>query len=450
MSDGDRRLVGSRQWLLWVGLLVLVGTIVILVVERNSPPSKGFRSELVVSGDTAGWLVPCGCTSNQSGGLPRRGTFVHSISREKMTTVYVADAGGAASGTSRYQKTKFEAILRGELTMGLVAHNLGASEVTLGGEYLRELAARLHVPFVSANVTDASGRPLAEPLRSLGSSDGMITGVLSPRYATEGVQIEDPRTAILRAIARGKEKCSVVVLAYMPEEELLQLAASLPEADVIVGGPTGQSISPRQVGPTQVASATNKGKFLVHFANYVGGARRLWEGNIVELNEKFGDDPDQQANVRQYLAELEKLDLPAGESGFVSLLPMPKEYRLAGNAACISCHKNDYDLWNASKHGHAWQTIKDKGYHVDSYCQQCHTTGYGLPGGFESISRSSTMTSVGCESCHGPSQLHVREPKTKTPFNAKDQCVRCHDHENSPKFEYESYWAKIKHGSVKP
>src|SRR5215831_2180698 len=53
---------------------------------------------LVVSGDTAGWIVPCGCTSNQSGGLLRRGTFVHSISREKMTTVYVADAGGAASG----------------------------------------------------------------------------------------------------------------------------------------------------------------------------------------------------------------------------------------------------------------------------------------------------------------------------------------------------------------
>src|ERR1700745_4371010 len=29
---------------------------------------------LVVSGDTAGWIVPCGCTSNQSGGLLRRGS----------------------------------------------------------------------------------------------------------------------------------------------------------------------------------------------------------------------------------------------------------------------------------------------------------------------------------------------------------------------------------------
>jgi len=25
---------------------------------------------VIVSGDTAGWIMPCGCTANQSGGLP--------------------------------------------------------------------------------------------------------------------------------------------------------------------------------------------------------------------------------------------------------------------------------------------------------------------------------------------------------------------------------------------
>src|SRR3990172_11014673 len=37
---------------------------------------------LVVSGDTAGWIVPCGCASNQSGGLPRRGSFVADRGRK--------------------------------------------------------------------------------------------------------------------------------------------------------------------------------------------------------------------------------------------------------------------------------------------------------------------------------------------------------------------------------
>ena len=37
----------------------------------------------------------------------------------------------------------------------------------------------------------------------------------------------------------------------------------LPEADAVIGGPTGQSIVPTAVGPTLLAAATNKGKFLV-------------------------------------------------------------------------------------------------------------------------------------------------------------------------------------------
>ena len=61
------------------------------------------------------------------------------------------------------------------------------------------------------------------------------------------------------------------MLAYLPEAELRQLAAELPEADLVVGGPTGQSIAPIRVGPTWLASATNKGKFLIQMET-PGGA----------------------------------------------------------------------------------------------------------------------------------------------------------------------------------
>ena len=60
---------------------------------RSVPPTTG-PVQLIVSGDTAGWIVPCGCTSNQSGGLLRRGTYVASVSGN--ADVIVADAGGAA------------------------------------------------------------------------------------------------------------------------------------------------------------------------------------------------------------------------------------------------------------------------------------------------------------------------------------------------------------------
>ena len=82
----------------------------------QDPPSETDSQPLyvVVSGDTAGWIVPCGCTSNQSGGLLRRGTYLQQL-RSAGEVLYV-DAGGAAAGTSAYDRAKFEAILQGELS----------------------------------------------------------------------------------------------------------------------------------------------------------------------------------------------------------------------------------------------------------------------------------------------------------------------------------------------
>jgi len=92
------------------------------------------------------------------------------------------------------------------------------------------------------------------------------------------------------------------------------------------------------------------------------------------------------------------------------------------------------------------ETLRQKGFHVDPYCQSCHTTGYGLPGGFEKLSTSAARFDVGCENCHGPSAAHVKDPKRHTPWIASDQCTRCHDHENSPRFDYAAYWPRVAHG----
>jgi hypothetical protein len=73
--------------------------------------------------------------------------------------------------------------------------------------------------------------------------------------------------------------------------------------------------------------------------------------------------------------------------------------------------------------------------------------GYGLPGGFESVRRSPSAVGVGCETCHGPTLAHSRDPRTRTPFTGRDQCGRCHDHENSPRFEYAGFWERIRHGA---
>src|SRR5262249_25872607 len=89
--------------------LLLVAVVAGAWYSQRPPTSRALT--VVISGDTAGWIVPCGCTSNQSGGLLRRGTFVDGL--RGSADVVVADAGGAPGGTSAYHQVKFEAILKG-------------------------------------------------------------------------------------------------------------------------------------------------------------------------------------------------------------------------------------------------------------------------------------------------------------------------------------------------
>jgi len=415
-------------------------------------PAAGQGVVLLVSGDTAGWIVPCGCTSNQSGGLPRRATYIAKL--REQGPVIVADAGGAPAGASTYDRLKFEAILQGERTMEIAAHNIGAPEARLGADYLRDVAARLGAPLVSCNLLDAAGRPVAEPARVVAAGGRKIAliGVMDEQYAEElkGLQIRPPREAILETLKQLQSRetiDAVVVLAYLPPDRLRELAGSLPEADLVVGGPTGQSIPPEHFGPTLLASATNKGKFLARFDS---SAAKAWQGQIVEMNATIADDPAQLTVVRKFYAELERRDLPPSQTSFAAPPPpnLPAGYAVAGSQSCRRCHAADAHAWDNSKHAAAWGTLAARGAEVDSFCQKCHSTGYGLPGGFASPRRTPDRTGVGCEDCHGPAAGHVADPKTPTPFFARaaGSCTKCHDHENSPAFAYDVYWPRIRHG----
>jgi len=336
--------------------------------------------------------------------------------------------------------------------MGLAAHNLGGAELALGASYLRELAARTKVPFVSANTSDSAGQPIADAYRlvSAASRRLAIVGVVSPRYAAADCPVSEPQAAVLATRKKlAGEFDSLIVLAYLPEDELRQFAASLPEADVVLGGPTGQSIAPVRVGPVLLASATNKGKFLVSLEPDDSHAGR-WRGKAIEMTAELADDEGQQRNLAHFRAVLAEKDFSAAESGQrLSGLMTTLDIQVAGATSCRDCHRAESKSWEASAHASAWQTLVGQGAHVDSYCQQCHTTGFGWPGGFVSRGRTPERVNVACESCHGPADAHARDPAVHTPLAARESCRGCHDRDNSPDFDFDKYWAAITHGGSK-
>ena len=54
---------------------------------------------------------------------------------------------------------------------------------------------------------------------------------------------------------------------------------------------------------------------------------------------------------------------------------------------------------------------------------------------------------VNCEACHGPGSEHSKNIEVKTLGGRIDAttCVRCHDPDNSPQFQFEKYWPRIEH-----
>lgn len=415
------------------------------------PSGSGRGLSVVVSGDTAGWIVPCGCTSNQSGGLPRRATYIGGLREER--EVVTVDVGGAAHGSSPYDLAKFEAILRGEVLMKIAAHNIGGTEAKFGAAELRRLAAKTGAPLVSANARDGSGQLIGEPVRIVTAAGRRLAfvGVLSERYATRDVQVSSPQQAAVAALRDVSGKYdAAIVLAYLPEDELRAFADGLPEADVVAGGPTGQPIAPKQAGPTLLCSATSKGKFVARLDAPAAGSADRWTGSHVELDERFVDSAGQMTGIKAFRAELEKRDFSPQETEFGERLPadVPRGFAIAGDKTCAKCHDEDCRTLKKSKHAEAWRSLESKGAQVDPECQRCHTTGYGMPGGFVSPRRSPGRVNVGCEDCHGPSQAHAAKTDVPTAYfgRAKDRCTACHDRENSPKFDYERYWDKIRHG----
>jgi hypothetical protein len=338
--------------------------------------------------------------------------------------------------------------------MNLAAHNIGAPEAALTPAELASLAEKTGVTWLSANLNPAEGAPPSK--RIVVERNGRkiaVTGVIDPAQVTNDAwTAREPVSAILEALGDAQADLTVV-LAYLDEAGLRSLAESLPEVDFIVGGPTGQAMKPATIGPVTILSATNKGKYLARIKLSPGDGNRFVTDEIgpTEVTSDLAEDSGQIANLRQYYHALGKRDFTVVEAALSSSAQRDAgDHRIAGSQACASCHTEDDRIWHASKHSHAWEVLVTKGAHVDPYCQQCHTTGYGQEGGFASVSQSPQLVHVGCENCHGPSAAHVADPKIKTPFLARERCIECHDHENSPNFVYDEYWPKIHHGEKKP
>jgi hypothetical protein len=114
-----------------------------------------------------------------------------------------------------------------------------------------------------------------------------------------------------------------------------------------------------------------------------------------------------------------------------------------GSQACAECHEEQFKSFKAhAKKAKSYNSVKKMLHSVTAdelkKCYECHTTGYGRPGGFVSEEKTPHLAEVGCESCHGPGSVHAQSQAKKDirhKLSAKD-CESCHSAERVSAFNF--------------
>ena len=494
-------------------------TAVVATGSHERPASKklfdGWEAPAVVlmlTGELHGYIEPCGCSVNQLGGLSRRADLLRQID-ERGWPVTALDAGGLVNSPNRRQgKFKFDMILKCLVDMRYAGIAMGVEELQLGFDFL-SFHKPEELPFLSANLVFFedplfTGAPLPGRVITVGKVKIGVIAVFGPdleETARPGGQaaggfefkVLPPVESIKRQLAAiDSQKPDLwVLLSHERYDETKKLAEFFPQFDIIVtaGGPEDPEPRPKLVGEkTLLVAPGQKGKHVPVVGFYPKAGKDRLRYELVALDDKrFKDSPRIVEHMKFYQDDMLKAEnLVASDPAIDDprsvdpLTGVPIDNNpFAGAKACAECHKSAMEVWEASKHAQATETLKTGGPRHEEFwinrifdpeCIACHVTGWDpkkivrYNSGYTGEQTTPHLLGQQCENCHGPGGRHTelerqwaKDQKTtdavaawrkfhrlskKTAF---DLCAKCHDGDNDPAFgttkTFDEYWDQIAH-----
>lgn len=435
---------------------------------------------LVFTGEQMGYIEPCGCAGleNQKGGLRRRATFLAELEKRGWPVI-AFDNGGLIRRFGKQAEIKYHKTAEGLKLMGYKAVGFGTEDLKLPAGALLAALSDAEI-FVSANMKPFEPDFELPPAHRVVEAGGMkvgVTAVFSDRYqkqVTNGELVFLPaRQALENVVAKlEKEKCDqYVLLAYATLEDTTELVRAFPlfHVAVMAHGADEPPHEAKKVPDTDtlLVEVGHKGMYAITLGFYGDGPKPV-RYQRVPLDHRFADSEAMDGLMVDYQEELKEL----GFSG-LGLRPAPHDGgKFVGSKACANCHNQEHNVWQKTPHAHATETLTraKPPRQFDPECISCHATGWDpqkffpFVSGYESLKATPLLAGSGCENCHGPGAQHVaaengndsalqrklRELLHRTSTGAakeaqRDNCMRCHDLDNSPKFDFDSYWQKVAH-----
>jgi hypothetical protein len=416
---------------------------------------------VLFSGELNGKLEPASCPTC-GGGLARRHTLVRAIRFER-DPVLLLECGDVVQDAGAQSELEFQTALLAMNEMGYDVLNIGELDVALGPRFLMNMSQRARFPFISANVADSDGQRFFPAYALIERAVGgkklrvAVIGVLSDAAADYqakqedvDVTVLDAEQAIAGALARLRDKADVrILLAHAGAEEAISLGRKHPELDLVIYSHEANfpAENERSTREQMVFNAGREGEYLarvdVALDESFGIVSHKFSSTM--LSDLVPDSP----NVRKVLDS--SMDMAIGR-GFAVQESVKEPVRggyYVGTDWCAGCHPEQFSVWSESRHAKAFAPLRNKKKESDPTCLRCHATGYRFFTGFESAEKTPGLANVGCEVCHGVGSNHTSNPTTRYGKTNRGNCRSCHDKQNSPRFDYNTYYKKIAHKTPK-
>ncbi len=290
------------------GSLILVGHAPLL---HGAPAERTVRLTILQINDVYE-ITPV--EKGKKGGLARVATLRDRIAKETPHTVFVlpGDFLSPSTMSSMFQGSQMVATLN---AAGLDLATFGNHEFDFGAETTRERMRESRFTWVSANVFDpASGLPfggaLPFVLREYGGVRVAFFGLVTPDTQTlskgaVNLKFLDPIRAAKEVVARARRAKAdlIVALTHQDMADDKQLAAAVPQIDLILGGHEHVPLDAK-VGRTLIlktgSDAVSVGRIDVTVIAGRSGRRVESKWELIPVTDEIPEKPEVAAIVKQY------------------------------------------------------------------------------------------------------------------------------------------------------
>lgn len=435
------------------------------------PAGETPLATIVLTGQTWGYMRPCGCSADQKGGLERRANLIKMLKSKgwPVTALDLGDVAPAKSGVHDQNMLKYKYTMESLRAMGYAAVGIGEYDFNqqlfeLLGQYSYQkpseppviLAANLVMVDENNNVTSRektfqhpeSNRPVVEAYEvvKVGESHVGVTSVVG-KDMYEKLKKIDPNfgfldnPAVLQQALAGMAKhepaADIRVLLYQgSKDDAIKVAGAFPSFNIILCQSQAAEAEPPQFptvlndGKTILVQVGHKGMSVGVVGIFKTASDYDFKYQLVPLTESFVT-PDEDVEGHKVIAYLEQFAQDVHKQNLLAKFterPQPHPAQIqypdaklayVGSEKCAMCHAQEYKVWKDSKHSHAMEALEKYAKRpslrqFDGECVVCHTVGFGIQTGYKNDQDTHHLRHVGCESCHGPGSGHAKNPVDKT------------------------------------